>query len=62
MSQLYRFLILAYEKESKSEETPGLLEKATEIYITTTSAAAALAEARELFLAKNYFIKRIEKV
>lgn len=64
---MYRFLILAFEKELTKEEmedhfVPGALTKVTEIWLLANTAADALAEARKIIIAKNYHIRKIEKM
>lgn len=56
---MYRFLILAYEKEIEVQETP-MLDKATEIWLICDDAAQALNEAKKVFVAKHYHIRKIE--
>jgi hypothetical protein len=59
---MYKFLILAYDNEIKKEDQVPFLERCTEIYIVSDSAAAALSEAKNLYISKNYFIRKIEKI
>ena len=67
---MYKFFILAYEKELNKKEQeemgdnviPGMLKWATEIHIVAESAAEALQKSSYVFMAKNYFIKRIEQL
>lgn len=58
---MYRFLILAYEKEIEVQETP-MLDKATEIWLICNNSAEALKEAQTVFVAKHYHIRKIEKM
>ena len=59
---MYRYQILAYEAELNNPDMPGLLSKATEIIVNANTTPDALAEAREIYMAKNYFIKSIQKI
>ncbi len=56
---MYKFLIVAYDHKIDDNQ---MLTDATEIWIDATNSADALAEAKRIFIAKNYFIKRIEKI
>lgn len=57
---MYKFLIIAYENKLDGEM--GILQNATEIHLVADNSAEALTEAKKIYMAKQYWIKRIEKV
>ena len=60
---MYQFQILAYEEEIKeTENNIPLLNKVTEIWIIAKNAAEALKEAQEVYVARHYHIRRINKM
>ena len=60
---MYRFQILAYKEELKDNSTEiPFLNKVTEIWIIAKTAAEALNEAKTIFVAPYYHIRRIDKI
>lgn len=56
---MYKFLIIAYDLKINENQ---MLTDATEIWLDAASSTDALEEAKRIFIARNYIIKRIERL